>query len=182
MKNANKIMSLYLSVTRFGAVRLRSTSFAALIAVFALMFALAVPQDGFAKTTKKKKITVNVEEDANCPSGVSLSDESWGSSLVCTQNNPTGAADTLRNFVGQRIEVEAQFLYTGDPKNTPPDQVNKLIRIAGHKVYNPCPTSMVILAGFAAGLSNTNPTLPPGCGGDDGASADQSPGDGSDPQ
>ena len=161
---------------------LRTTSFAVLFSALALMATVAVPQNCFAKTTKKKKVTVNVEENGNCPYGVSISDQSWGSGSVCAPNYPPGAADTLRGFAGQRIEVEAQFQYAGDPKNTPPDRVNKLIRIAGHKVYDPCPTSLVILAGINAGLSKTDPILPPGCSVDADASTDTSSQAGGNPQ
>jgi hypothetical protein len=196
MKNSQKMMSRFPMITRFSVFRLvgssefpkasnkrlRRTSLSVLLAAFALMFALAIPQDGFAKTTKKKKVTVNVEENGNCPYGVSMSDQSWGSGSVCAPNYPPGAADTLRGFAGQRIEVEAQFQYAGDPKNTPPDRVNKLIRIAGHKVYDPCPTSLVILAGINAGLSKTDPILPPGCSVDADAGTDTSSQAGGNPQ
>jgi hypothetical protein len=155
---------------RFSTIRLNPVSrnvFPVFLAALALLFSISVPQDSFAKnTSKKKKMTVNVEENANCPYGVSMADDSWGSNHICAPNYPAGASDTLRSFIGQRIEVEAQFIFSGDPKNSPPDGASKLIRIAGKKVFDPCPTSLLILTGINAGLSNTTPTLPPGCGGD----------------
>jgi hypothetical protein len=143
----------------------RSTSSAVLLSTLAMLLVLAIPQSSFAETTKKKKVTIDVEEDASCPYGVSLSDQTWGSRRLCAPDYPAGAADRLRQHIGQRIELEADFAYSGDSKKTPPDGVKRIIQVAGDKLYDPCSPGKLVTMGLILSAANGNmPTDPlPGC-------------------
>jgi hypothetical protein len=124
---------------------------------------LAAPQYGFAKVTaKKKKMTVTV--GADCGAGVSLSDGASGNALCASY--PPNAIGMLREHLGQSIEIEAVFQYSGDPKNTPPVGIRTVTRVAGAKVFDPCSNGKSIMWGALAGLSGTPAGaagLPPGC-------------------
>lgn len=156
------------------------------IAIVTLVALLAVPQDSCANvTSKKKKITLTVGGD--CGSGVSLSDGSSGSSLCASY--PQIAMGMLRAYLGQSIEIEAVFQYSGDPKDSAPIGIKNVTRVAGAKVNDPCSTGKLIMWGTLAGLSHTPigaAGMPPGCAGsldagatvpeDDSSSVSSSPG------
>lgn len=143
----------------------RPISYFALLGALGLIFALlAVPQHGFAKVTaKKKKVTLTV--GADCGAGVLLSDASSGNAFCASY--PPSAMGMLREHVGQSIEIEAVFQYSGDPKGTPPVGIRSVTRVAGAKVYDPCSTGKAIMWGTLAGLNHTPlgaAGMPPGCG------------------
>ncbi len=133
------------------------------IAVITLFVLLVSPQYGFAKTTaKKKKMTVTV--GADCGGGVLVSDGTSGNVLCAVY--PQNALGMLREHVGQSIEIEALFLYSGDPKTTSPTGIRSITKVAGAKVNDPCSTGKLIMWGALAGFSGTPVAatgLPPGC-------------------
>jgi hypothetical protein len=133
------------------------------IATITLFALLAAPQYDFAKvTTKKKKITVTV--GADCGAGVSLSEGTSGNALCASY--PKNAIGMLHEHVGQSIEIEAVFQYSGDSKDTPPTGIRTVTRVAGVKVYDPCSAGKSIMWGALAGLSGTpigGAGRPPGC-------------------
>jgi hypothetical protein len=121
------------------------------------------------RVNKKKKVTVNVEENANCVHGISLSDEAWGDRQLCA-DYPDGAAGHLQQYVGSRVEVEAQFVYDDNPKTTPPMRINKVYQVAGKKVYDPCAIGVmgaIAIIGMAANGADavtTAAAVTPECG------------------
>jgi hypothetical protein len=143
----------------------RTASKAILLGIFGLLFALLlVPQEVFANklTTKKKKITVTV--GADCGTGVSLSSGPSGNTLCASY--PQNAVGMLRRHLGESIEIEAVFQYSGDPKSTPPVGIKYVSRVAGTKVYDPCSTGNLMAWGALAGMNHTPlgaEGLPPGC-------------------
>jgi|SRR5580658_562152 hypothetical protein len=145
------------------SVWLRFRSLPTLVAVLALLLVVTLPQDSFARTTKKKKYSVTVEQDANCPFGVSASEESWGDRRLCVPNYPGGAAGLVSAHIGEKIELEADFMFSGDPKSTEPDAITRVTKVSGHKVYDPCSTGNAIMWGALAGMGSVPATLPPGC-------------------
>lgn len=152
MKNANPM------------IQFRSTSLS-LMAVVALLMVITLPQNSFAhNTTKKKKVTVNVAQDDSCPFGVSLTDDSWGDRRLCVPNYPGGVAGMVSQHAGERIEIEADFVFSGDPKTDQPDWIRRVTKVAGKKVYDPCSTGKAIMWGALAGMGRAPMgTLPPGC-------------------
>jgi hypothetical protein len=101
-----------------------------------------------AEQTKKKKLTVTVEENESCANGISVSDQSWGDRQLCA-DNPNVAAGYLRSYIGQAVEIEAQWSFAGDPKTDFPDNLNKVLKVGGSRVVDPCAVSKV---GFIAGM------------------------------
>jgi hypothetical protein len=69
----------------------------------------------------------------------------------------------VSRHIGERIEVEADFIYSGDPKNSQPDSIVRVTKIAGKKVYDPCSTGNAMMWGALAGMGSVPMSLPPGC-------------------
>jgi len=160
--------------------RPRSTSYSTLLGALGLMIALlSFPQYSFAKVnTKKKKMIVTV--GADCGAGISISAGTSGNALCASY--PKNAIELLREHLGESIEIEAVFQYSGDPKNDPPTGVRSVTRVAGAKVYDPCSTGKSIMWGALAGLSGTPAGaagLPPGCAESLDVGADPAPNDSS---
>jgi hypothetical protein len=120
------------------------------------------------RVSKKKKVIVSVEQDENCLHGISVSDPSWGDRQLCT-DYPDGAASYLEEHMGSQVEVEAQFTYDGDPKITSPIGINKVYRVSGKKVFDPCAIgkmgmfAMITLTAGGADPAATAASLTPGC-------------------
>lgn len=144
-------------------MRPRFTSLPMWGAVLALLLIVTFPQASFARTTKKKKVTITVEQDANCPFGISVSDESLADHALCVPNYPGGAAGLVSRHMGEKIELEADFLFPGDPKTTQPSGIMRVTKVAGKKVYDPCSTGNAIMWGAMLGVSGGAASLPPGC-------------------
>ncbi len=126
---------------------MKSTKITKMLVV--LMFVAVCLGMASAEQTKKKKLTVIVEENGNCANGISVSDESWGDRQLCA-DTPNVAAGYLRPYVGQAVEIEAQWSFAGDPKTDSPDSLNKVLKVDGSKVIDPCAVSKI---GFIAGMA-----------------------------
>jgi hypothetical protein len=113
-----------------------------------LMFVAVCLGTASAEQTKKKTLTVTVEENEGCANGISVSDQSWGDRHLCA-DTPNVAAGYLRPYVGQAVEIEAKWSFTGDPKTDSPDSLNKVLKVAGSKVIDPCAISKI---GLIAGI------------------------------
>lgn len=135
----------------------RFASLSGIVTVLALMLMVALPQTGFG-STKKMTVNVTVLGDESCPFGISLVHEGWGGQL-CAPNYPAGAAGLMSGYFNQTIQVEAAFLYSGNPKTAPPNAILRMIKIAGAKVYDPCSFGSAL----GWGLAGMGGSLPPGC-------------------
>jgi hypothetical protein len=114
-----------------------------------LMFAVCLGT-AFAehRVNKKKKITVTVEQDANCSQGISISGDSLGDRQLCA-DYPQGVGDHFQKYVGTTVEVEARWAFDGNTKTDAPIALGKVYKIGREKINDPCAVGKV---GFLAGV------------------------------
>lgn len=98
-----------------------------LMLAFGVSLALAQP------VSKKKKIVVNVQLDANCSQGISLTGDVLGERQFCV-DEPQGVGNYFQRFVGSDIEVEARWAFEGNPKTDVPTGLGKVFKIGREKV------------------------------------------------
>ncbi len=98
--------------------------------VFCLGSALAQP------ITKTRTIVVNVQLDANCAQGISLTGDILGERELCA-DEPVGIGNYFQRYVGSDIEVEARWTFDGNPKTDAPVSVGKILKIGRDKVSDP---------------------------------------------
>jgi hypothetical protein len=150
-------------------------SMTVLVLVFAVCMGTAFAQK---RSSKKKKVTVFVEQNDGCSHGIAVSAESWGDRHLCT-DNPDGAANHLQNYVGSSVEVEAKFSFEGDPKATAPVAIVKVFKVGREKVYDPCAIHKLgLFAGMMMAANGADPetaaslAIDPSCGADGGDNAE----------
>jgi hypothetical protein len=107
--------------------------------VMVLMAAVCTGMASTQQTTiKKRKITVMVEQDKNCPqgisvSGISVSSPSVGSGQLCV-DYPEGVSYQFQKLVGSTVEVEALWTFESGLKRETPVALGQVLRIGSEKV------------------------------------------------
>jgi hypothetical protein len=84
-------------------------------------------------TIKRKKMTVTIEKNKNCPLGISVSGRFVEGRHLCA-DYPEGVLHPLEKLIGSAAEVEAFWTFEGNPKRETPVALGKVIRVDGDKV------------------------------------------------
>lgn len=101
-----------------------------LIFMAAVCTAMASAQQS---TIKKRKMSVMVAEDKNCPQGISVSARFAGSGPLCV-DYPEGVSYQFQELVGSTVEVEALWTFDGGLKRETPVGLGQVLSIGGEKV------------------------------------------------
>jgi hypothetical protein len=118
-------------------------------------------------TIKKRMLTVMVEEDQNCPQGISVSGHVSGGRRLCV-DYPAGVSARFQKLVGSEVEVEALWTFEGALKRDTPVALGRVLRIGGEEVDDTCATKAQFLGGRGMATSgkdaaSTVAALSPGC-------------------
>ncbi len=118
-------------------------------------------------TIKRRKMTVAVEKDKNCPQGISVSGRFVGGRQLCV-DYPEGVSYQFQKLVGSTVEVEAFWTFEGDPKRDTAVALGQVIRIGGDKVDDTCAikthsSGVTPIANNGKDAAPTVAVLSPGC-------------------
>jgi len=98
------------------------------------MFAVCMGMASAQQTTiRKKKMIVMVEQDKNCPQGISVSGRFAGGHRLCA-DYPEGVSYRFQKLVGSAVEVEAFWTFEGGLKRETPVALGQVFRIDGEKI------------------------------------------------